>query len=405
VTVITVQNGLILTDPTAAALWDVSLPLSRASDDAKATKSRPERRVQPSHDLVVLRHVSKTFPARGKAGAVTALKDVSLAVRAGEIYGIIGRSGAGKSTLIRLINGLELPTSGTVEVARVDLAELAGAELRQQRRSIGMIFQHFNLLSSRNVFGNIALPLELGGTSRTDIDCRVTELLDLVGLADKRNAYPAELSGGQKQRVAIARALATNPRILLSDEATSSLDPETTRSILGLLARINRELGVTIILITHQMPVIKEICHRVGVIGDGRIVEEANVYDFFADPKSVAAKALAGHVAEEALPDDLRAILSTTPQTGGDAVLRLTLAGAAATGPTLSRVGRDSGVDLVILQGQVETVAGRALGSFLVRVAAAAVVRADAAADIRGLPFEEALRRYDVKAEVLGYVA
>lgn len=402
-TIMTIQNGSPVMDPMAAALWDVTLPISRVEDVPRAAASYNTRHTnQPSRDLVVLSRVSKIFPARGRTPAVHALKDISISVRAGEIYGVIGRSGAGKSTLIRLINGLESPDSGSVQVARVELGKLSSAELRRQRQSIGMIFQHFNLLASRTVFANIALPLELAGAAYHEIETRVAELLDLVGLSEKRDSYPSELSGGQKQRVAIARALATRPHILLSDEATSSLDPETTRSILSLLARINAELGVTIILITHQMAVIKEICHRVGVIDGGRIVEEARVYDFFSDPQSPTAKALVGHDIAQALPEGLGQDLTPVPRSSGDAVLRLTLAGEAAIRPTLSLLGRDSDIDFAIVQGRVENIGGRPFGTFIIRVPAATV---GDHGELAGSPFGQALLRHHIRAEVLGYVA
>src|SRR5690606_6325449 len=210
-------------------------------------------------DLIRIEGVSKIFPASRNSAAVAALDGIDLTAPRGSITAIIGRSGAGKSTLIRLVNGLEKPTNGRVIVDGTDVAQLSEAKLRTIRRSIGMIFQHFNLLSSRTVFDNVALPLEIAGVSRRDIEAKVTPLLDLVGLADKRSRYPAELSGGQKQRVGIARALSTEPKLLLSDEATSALDPETTQSVLDLLARINRELGLTILLITHEMEVVKRI--------------------------------------------------------------------------------------------------------------------------------------------------
>jgi len=391
----TVQSGLVATDPTAAILWDVSLPLERTVEAPRRQHRQAYRASVQQRDLVALRNVTKIFPDRGPAPEVVALKGVSLSVRAGEIYGIIGRSGAGKSTLIRLINGLETPTAGRVEIAQVELGDLSPAELRHQRRSIGMIFQHFNLLSSRTAFGNIALPLELAGTPYVEIERRVGELLDLVGLGEKRDAYPAELSGGQKQRVAIARALATNPRILLSDESTSSLDPETTRSILALLAKINRELGVTIILITHQMTVIKQICHRVGLLEAGQIVEQAETYDFFAEPQSDLARSLAGHDADLALPTELRERLAKDLQLGGQAILRLTIAGDAANGPALSRFGREIGADIAILQGQVETIAGKPLGHFVIGLPA----------DLPKTQVSDTLATLGIRSEVLGYVA
>ncbi|HZW48447.1 MAG TPA: ATP-binding cassette domain-containing protein, partial [Microvirga sp.] len=215
---------------------------------------QPSQRLIPAEPIVRLEKISKTFPGRD-GQPVTALREIDLAVPQGSILGVIGRSGAGKSTLIRLVNGLEKPSSGKVIVDGANIAALPESALRHARRSIGMIFQHFNLLSSRTAADNIALPLEVAGYDKAEIRTRVEELLSLVGLSDKRNRYPSELSGGQKQRVGIARALATKPKVLLSDEATSALDPETTRSILDLLSRINEELGLTILLITHEMAV------------------------------------------------------------------------------------------------------------------------------------------------------
>src|SRR3954469_10614634 len=228
--------------------------------------------------MIEFHGVEKEFPGRGGGTAVRALDGIDLSIGRGEIFGIIGRSGAGKSTLIRVVNMLERPTAGRVSVDGVDMNALDGAGLRAARRGIGMIFQHFNLLSSRTVYDNVALPLELAGLKRAEIKEKVEPLLELVGLSDKRDRYPAELSGGQKQRVGIARALATEPKVLLCDEATSALDPETTQSILALLRQVNRDLGITILLITHEIPVIKEICDRVAVIENGRIVEEGEVF-------------------------------------------------------------------------------------------------------------------------------
>lgn len=222
--------------------------------------------------MIKLSNITKVFQQGSRT--ITALSDVTLHVPAGQIYGVIGSSGAGKSTLIRCANMLERPTSGQVLVDGQDLTSLSESELTRARRQIGMIFQHFNLLSSRTVFGNVALPLELDNTPRAEIKKRVTELLELVGLADKHDAYPANLSGGQKQRVAIARALASNPKVLLCDEATSALDPATTRSILELLKDINRRLGLTILLITHEMDVVKRICDQVAVISQGQLIKK-----------------------------------------------------------------------------------------------------------------------------------
>ncbi len=237
--------------------------------------------------LVRLLNVSKTFPA--PSGAVTAVDDVSLEVRRGEILGVIGYSGAGKSTLVRLINALERPTSGRVFVGDDELTALSEKELRRVRREIGMIFQQFNLLRSRTVAGNVAYPLALAGVRQPERDRRVARLLDFVGLLERAHSYPEQLSGGQKQRVGIARALAVDPPLLLADEATSALDPETTADVLALLKRVNRELGVTIVVITHEMEAIRSIADRVAVMDAGRIVEHGELYDVFSRPRTPAA--------------------------------------------------------------------------------------------------------------------
>lgn len=238
--------------------------------------------------MIELKHITKHF--NHKNGQVVALDDVSLTVPEGKIFGVIGASGAGKSTLIRCVNLLERPSSGTVTVDGKALMKLSPSELARERRHIGMIFQHFNLLSSRTVFQNIAFPLELEGQSKQEISKRVHELLALVGLEDKAQDYPARLSGGQKQRVAIARTLASNPRVLLCDEATSALDPATTKSILALLKDINRRLNITILLITHEMRVVKNICDEVAVISSGKLIEQGAVDEVFSNPKHELTK-------------------------------------------------------------------------------------------------------------------
>ena len=259
------------------------------------------QRLVPVEQIVRLEGVSKVFAGR-HGSPVTALEDIDLSVPQGSVLGVIGRSGAGKSTLIRLVNGLEKPSTGRVIVDGADIAVLPESALRHARRSIGMIFQHFNLLSSRTAAENIALPLEVAGFDKAAIHARVEELLALVGLSDKHNRYPAELSGGQKQRVGIARALATKPKVLLSDEATSALDPETTRSILDLLSRINAELGLTIVLITHEMAVIRSIARDVAVIESGRIVEKGDVFDVFTRPQHEVTRSFLADETGRALP-------------------------------------------------------------------------------------------------------
>ena len=240
--------------------------------------------------MIELRHVSKTFETAG--GAVDALKDVSLTIEDGDIYGIIGMSGAGKSTLVRCMNLLERPTEGEVVVNGQRLDTMTPSQLRQARREITMIFQHFDLLMQRNCLQNVCFPMELAGVSKKEAVKRARELLELVGLPDKAKAYPAQLSGGQQQRVAIARALATNPKVLLCDEATSALDPRTTQQILSLIREINRKLGITVVIITHQMSVVKEVCNHVAILDGGEVAEEGLVAAVFAAPKSTAAKRL-----------------------------------------------------------------------------------------------------------------
>lgn len=346
--------------------------------------------------LIRFENVTKRFAARRGQAEVRALEGIDLAIPKGAIVGVIGRSGAGKSTLIRLVNGLERPSSGAVVVDGVDVAALSEKGLRGVRGAIGMIFQHFNLLSSRTVFDNVGLPLEIAGAGRDEIRRAVEPLLDLVGLSDKRDRYPAELSGGQKQRVGIARALATNPKVLLCDEATSALDPETTSSILQLLKRVNAELGVTILLITHEMPVIKEICDRVAVLEGGRVVEEGDVFDVLTRPRHPTTASFLSSVTGIDLPADVTAALRPEPIAGGQAVVRVTFTGENATTPVISRLTTTLGIDFNILAGRIERIAGRPFGSLVV-----------------SLPGEEpglsaalaALFQLGLGAEVLGHVA
>ena len=240
--------------------------------------------------IIQIQDVSKKFQT--KDGEIDALKHVTLDIEAGDIYGIIGMSGAGKSTLVRCINHIEVPTEGTVIVQDKDLSKLSEKELRKQREHIGMIFQHFNLLMQKSVIDNVCFPLYIKGKKKAEARKRAAELLEIVGLGDRQNAYPAQLSGGQKQRVAIARALASDPKILLCDEATSALDPQTTSSILELLKKINRQFGITIVIITHQMSVVREICTHVAIMYEGEVVEKGLVADIFANPQSEVAKEL-----------------------------------------------------------------------------------------------------------------
>jgi D-methionine transport system ATP-binding protein len=320
--------------------------------------------------VIVLADIHKHFTAQH--GPVTALDGVSLSVEHGEIFGVIGRSGAGKSTLLRIINLLERPSSGTVSVDGIDLTDLDATGLRAARRRIGMIFQHFNLLARRTVFDNIALPLELAGTPRRQIEAAVAPLLDLVGLADKRDEYPATLSGGQKQRVGIARALASQPKILLCDEATSALDPQTTRSILALLKDINRRLDLTIVLITHEMAVVREICDRVAVMDRGRIVETGTVFALLADPAHpVTREIMRAHDGEAPLQALFGERLSEGPVPGGGAVVRITFTGAAAEEPIIADLVRRLSVDVNLLHGSIEYIQGRPFGTLVVELSGA----------------------------------
>ncbi|MCM2577098.1 methionine ABC transporter ATP-binding protein [Streptomyces meridianus] len=302
--------------------------------------------------MITTRGLTKVYRSRGRE--ITALDGVDLNVRAGEVYGVVGRSGAGKSTLIRCVNLLERPSSGTVHVAGQDLTALAGrgpragSALRQARSRIGMVFQHFNLLSSRTVQGNVEFPLEILGLNGRERSRKALELLDLVGLADRAGAYPARLSGGQKQRVGIARALAGDPQVLLSDEATSALDPETTRSVLHLLRDLNRQLGLTVLLITHEMDVVKTICDSAALMKGGRITESGSVAELLATPGSELAHELFPVGGEASGPD--RTVVDVTFQ------------GEAATRPVISELSRTYNIDISILGAAMDTVGGRQVG-------------------------------------------
>ena len=322
--------------------------------------------------MIKLEHITQTYVSPDGT-AFDALKDVSIHIRSGEIFGIIGRSGAGKSTLVRCINLLNRPTSGSVIVDGQDLTKLPDDDLRKVRRSIGMIFQHFNLLSSRTVYDNIALPLELTGTPKDQIREKITPLIHLVGLDEHANKYPSQLSGGQKQRVGIARALANDPKVLLSDEATSALDPETTVATLELLKRINQELGVTIVMITHEMNVVKQICGRVVVMNKGQIVEEGDVIDIFARPQSETTRALIGQVMARDLPQSIvDTVNASRALNGRDNVhlLHLSFIGGEVTEPVISLASREFGINFNILSGTVDDLQGRTLGTLTLLVVA-----------------------------------
>ncbi len=318
--------------------------------------------------MIELRGITQTY--QGSQGPVEALKGIDLTIQPGEVFGIIGKSGAGKSSLVRVINLLNRPTTGRVIVGGQDLTQLNDAQLREARREIGMVFQHFNLLSSRTVFDNAALPLELAGMDKAAIRARVNPLLELVGLAHLADRYPAQISGGQKQRVGIARALASRPKVLLSDEATSALDPETTRSILDLLRQVNRELGLTVVLITHQMQVIKQVADRVAVIEAGRIVEQGRVLDVFTHPQQAITKSLIDEILPQELPasvlDHVRKLAGQLGAGRTGQLLRLSYAGDSAYQPILSQLIRQFGVDMSILHGQVDEIQDETFGSLAV---------------------------------------
>jgi D-methionine transport system ATP-binding protein len=346
--------------------------------------------------MVSFEAVTKTFGGTSEQPAFTALAGIDYTVPKGAITGIIGRSGAGKSTLIRLVNGLETPSTGRVVVDGVDVGALDEAGLRDLRRSVGMIFQHFNLLSSRTAYDNVALPLEIAGFDKAAIAARVKPLLDLVGLGDKSGRYPAELSGGQKQRVGIARALATEPKLLLSDEATSALDPETTQSILELLKKINADLGLTVLLITHEMEVVKTIASQVAVIDNGLIVEEGRTFDIFTASKHETTRSLLSSASGLKLPEWIANGLKPQPAAGDKVLVRLVFFGATAFQPLTARLVNEIGGDVNIMAGGIEEIAGEPFGSLVVSYPA------DPETTARAARF---YAETGLHTEVLGYVA
>lgn len=296
-----------------------------------------------------------------KKGGVVGVDHVSLKINNGEIYGIVGYSGAGKSSLLRCLNLLETPTSGEIKIDGIPLTSLGKKELRKARLKIGMIFQHFHLVSSKTVFENIAFALKAAHKSKTEIEKRVTELIEMVGLADKRDVYPAQLSGGQKQRVGIARALANNPSVLLCDEATSALDPSTTKSILSLLKKINRELGLTIVLITHEMEVVKEICDRMAVMQDGKVIEEGRVYDLFSKPQQPLTKDFINSILQFELPGKL------LEEKSGE-IIKIFFEGHIAEEAVISEVFQRYKVKGNILHGKIEYIQEMPLGIFIMEL-------------------------------------
>ncbi|MDO4697111.1 MAG: methionine ABC transporter ATP-binding protein MetN [Pasteurellaceae bacterium] len=343
--------------------------------------------------MIKLKQISKQFDVKGQT--ITALDNVDLDVPKGTIYGVIGSSGAGKSTLIRCVNLLERPTAGQVIVDGKDLTAMSEKELNLARRNIAMIFQHFNLLSSRTVFDNVALPLELSHTPKAQIEKKVSELLELVGLADKRNVYPSNLSGGQKQRVAIARALASDPHVLLCDEATSALDPATTQSILQLLKQINQRLGLTILLITHEMDVVKRICDRVAVIDKGRLVETGSVSEIFSNPKTELAQRFIQSTFHYELPPEYSSNLLATPTENSPPIIKFEFTGRSVDAPLLSFAAKKFGIDFSILMSQIDYAGGVKFGFVIAEVEG----NADAINEAKFYLMDN-----NVKVEVLGYV-
>lgn len=311
--------------------------------------------------MIELTHISKDFASGGRT--VHAVQDVSLSIGKGEIFGIIGFSGAGKSTLVRCINLLERPTSGSVTVDGKEMTALSARELRQARKKIGMIFQHFNLMPSRTVFGNVAYPLRGSGLSGEQIEDKVHRLLELVGIGDKAEAYPKQLSGGQKQRVAIARALANDPNVLLCDEATSALDPQTTKAILRLLKDLNEKLGITVVIITHEMAVVKEICDRVTVMEHGRVVEQGEVFNVFADPRQEITRSFIHTTSnlrkiEELIEED-SPVVQLKP---GELIVRLSYIQRNVSEPLISTVSRKFDITLNIIFSDIAIVQNAPIG-------------------------------------------
>lgn len=343
--------------------------------------------------MITFENITKTY---GGKTHVQALKGISLTIHDGEIFGIIGKSGAGKSTLVRCINMLEKPTTGKVIIDDKELTAMSDSQLRDERKNIGMIFQHFNLLSSRTVFDNIAFPLELAGASKEVIRSKVDSLLELVGLTDRQFNYPSQLSGGQKQRVGIARALASDPKILLCDEATSALDPQTTKSILELLKDINKRLGITIVIITHEMAVIKEICDRVAVIEGGVIKEQGRVIDVFTNPQSETMKEFVKSVINMELPEGIKKLgVTNQPSPDRDMLVRFRFKGAATNEPLVVNVARKFNLDVSVLYGNIDYIQDVPFGYLIV------VIMGDMKAQTEAYSY---IKTQPIESEVLGYV-
>mgnify|MGYP003448118651 FL=1 len=315
--------------------------------------------------MIDIQNITKVYNT--KNGELTAVDNVSLSIKKGEIYGIIGYSGAGKSTMIRLLNGLEKPSTGSVIVGGQDISKASGAKLREARQKISMIFQHFNLLWSRTVEENIAFPLEIAGVSKTQREKRVEELIELVGLKGRGKAYPSQLSGGQKQRVGIARALANNPEVLLCDEATSALDPETTDSILELLLDINKKIGLTIVLITHEMHVIRKICNRVAVMEEGKVVEQGDVLQVFQNPQAPITKNFVSQASGETqeMQASLEQILANYP---AGKIAKLTFAEATTEQPVISQMIKQFDIVVNIVHGKISNTTAGSFGTLFIHI-------------------------------------
>ena len=345
--------------------------------------------------MIELQHIDKIYHT--SSGDLHALKDINLTINEGEIFGIIGLSGAGKSTLVRCINMLEKPTSGKVIVDGQEMTALGEEQLRKARQNIGMIFQHFNPLSSRTVFGNIAFPLEIQGLDKAAIQKKVEPLLDLVGLKDRADHYPSQLSGGQKQRVGIARALASDPKVLLCDEATSALDPQTTESILNLLRDINKRLHITIVMITHQMNVVKEICDRVAVIENGEIIEQGSMVDIFTNPQKATTREFVASIQHNDLPDFVRKLdIHKDYKAGDKALVSLSFIGDSAGEPIVSVLIKEYDTNVNILTANIENLQDTPFGTLLIEV------EGDEAHLKKALDY---LHERKVKDEVIGYVS
>ncbi|MBA1230180.1 ATP-binding cassette domain-containing protein [Pseudomonas viridiflava] len=374
---------------TATALQQHPTQTPAAKASAKQTELHPD--LNNAHVRFI--NLGKTY--QGRQGPVQALGNIDLAIQRGEIFGIIGRSGAGKSSLIRTINRLEQPSSGRVLIDQVDIGEFNEDKLVELRRRIGMIFQHFNLMSAKTVWQNVELPLKVAGVPKAQRQQKVAQLLELVGLQDKHNAYPAQLSGGQKQRVGIARALVHDPAILLCDEATSALDPETTQSILSLLGEINQRLGLTIVLITHEMAVIRDICHRVVVLEQGQVVEQGQVWQVFGDPQHEVSKTLLAPL-QLGLPKEWLERLTAEPQQPDSALLLdVQFTGVSAQEPDLAALFGALGGKVLLLQGGVERIQNRAIGHLILSVTGSPCGQEELLARAR---------KQAPRVEVLGYV-